>query len=78
MARFNAETDLRPDMAAFTVPMLIIHGAVDPFAAVEATVPRTARAIPGSQHAVYEGASHGLFFSHWDRLNADLLAFIRG
>jgi non-heme chloroperoxidase len=25
---------------------------------------------------VYEGASHGLPFTHRDRLNADLLAFI--
>jgi non-heme chloroperoxidase len=77
MARVNAETDLRSDMVAFKVPTLIVHGAADPFAAVEALAARTARAIPGSQFAVYEGASHGLFFTHRDRLNADLLAFIR-
>ena len=50
----------------------------DTFAAVEATAARTARAIPGSQLVVYEGASHGLFFTHRDRLNGELLAFIRG
>ena len=76
MACVNAETDLRADMAAFTVPTLIAHGAADPFAAVEATAARTAPAIPGSQLTVYEGASHGLFVNHRDRLNADLLTCI--
>jgi pimeloyl-ACP methyl ester carboxylesterase len=50
----------------------------DTFAAVASTAARTARAIPGGQFVVYEGASHGLFFTHRDRLNGDLLAFIRG
>ena len=66
MACVNAETDLRADLAAFTVPTLIAHGAADPFAAVEATAARTARAIAGSQLTVYEGASYGLFFTHRD------------
>jgi non-heme chloroperoxidase len=71
-----ATADLRSDMAAFTVPPFIVHGAADPFTAVEATAVRTARAIPGNQLTVYVGASHGLYFTHRDRLNADLLAFI--
>jgi non-heme chloroperoxidase len=27
---------------------------------------------------VYEGAPHGLAMTHQDKLNADLLAFVRG
>jgi non-heme chloroperoxidase len=27
---------------------------------------------------VYEGAPHGIFVTHKDRLNADLLGFIKG
>jgi pimeloyl-ACP methyl ester carboxylesterase len=50
----------------------------DTFAAVASTAARTARAIPGSQCVVYEGASHGLFFTYRDRLHGDILAFIRG
>jgi non-heme chloroperoxidase len=33
--------------------------------------------IRGSQLKVYEGAAHGLPITHMDRLNADLLTFIR-
>jgi pimeloyl-ACP methyl ester carboxylesterase len=70
-------TDFRPDMAAFTMPTLIIHGDADPFMPIEVSGRRTAQAIPGSQLEVYEGASHGLFFTHKDRLNNDLLAFVK-
>jgi non-heme chloroperoxidase len=31
--------------------------------------------IPGAQLKVYEGAPHGLMFTHTDRLNADLIEF---
>jgi non-heme chloroperoxidase len=70
------ETDFRPDMAAFTMPTLIVHGSADPFQPLEATSERSHRAIPGSRLETYEGASHGLFFTHRERLNADLLEFI--
>src|SRR5262245_11153829 len=70
------ETDFRPDMRAFAMPTLIIHGGADSFQPIEVTGARTHRAIPGSRLEVYENASHGLFYSHRDRLNADLLAFV--
>jgi hypothetical protein len=34
--------------------------------------------FPGSEFKVYEGASHGLFNTHMDRINADLLQFVQG
>ncbi len=70
-------TDFRPDMSAFTVPTLIIHGANDQNAPLLCGQ-RTAAAIKGSQLKVYEGAAHGLFLTHKERLNDDLLNFIRG
>jgi pimeloyl-ACP methyl ester carboxylesterase len=63
-------------MAAFTMPTLLVHGSTDPFQPVEATSERSHRAIPGSRLQIYEGASHGLFFTHRERLNADLLEFM--
>ena len=33
--------------------------------------------IPGAALKEYAGAPHGLFFTEKDRLNQDLLAFIR-
>jgi non-heme chloroperoxidase len=77
MIRAMSETDLRNDMAAFTVPTLIIHGDADQGAPIDLTGRRTAQAIPGSRLKVYAGAAHGLFITEKDRLNADLLAFIQ-
>lgn len=77
-SRATNETDFRPDMRACTVPTLIIHGDKDQGAPLELCGRRTAQAIPGSQLKVYEGAAHGLFLTHRDRLTGDLLNFIRG
>ena len=71
------ETDLRPDMRSFTMPTLIIHGDKDQNAPL-LSGQRTARAIAGSQLKIYEGAAHGLYLTHKDRLNSDLLAFMQG
>jgi pimeloyl-ACP methyl ester carboxylesterase len=70
------ETDFRPDMAAFTMPTLLVHGSTDPFQPLEATSERSHRAISGSRLEIYKGASHGLFFTHRERLNADLVKFM--
>ncbi len=70
------QTDFRPDMAAFTVPTLIIHGANDQNAPL-LCAQRTAQVIEGSQLKIYEGAAHGIFITHKERLNKDLLEFIR-
>ena len=45
---------------------------------LESTGRNTARLIPGSRLEVYEGAPHGLMFTHMDRFNRDMLAFIKG
>jgi pimeloyl-ACP methyl ester carboxylesterase len=64
-------------MAAFTVPTLIIHGDKDQTVPIEASGRIAHRMIPNSRLEVYEGAPHGLFVTEKDRLNADLLRFIR-
>lgn len=73
--RAHWETDFRPDMKAFNLPTLIIHGDNDRSAPLEMCGRRTARMIAGSRLVVYEGAPHGLFLTHRERLNSDLLAF---
>lgn len=76
--RAFSETDFRPDLAAFKVPTLIIHGDADATVPLEKSGAKSAEAIAGAELKVYEGAPHGLFYTHADRLNADLLAFARG
>lgn len=76
--RAFSETDFRRDMAAFKVPALVIHGDRDAIVPFEKSGQLTASMIPGARLEVYEGAPHGLFFTEKDRLNQDLLAFIKG
>jgi non-heme chloroperoxidase len=71
------ETDFRPDLKKITVPTLLIHGDADTSANLESTSRISAPLIRGSQLKIYEGAAHGLTFTHMDRLNADLLAFVK-
>lgn len=78
LIRGMAETDFRSELSAFTVPTLILQGDNDPSAPLDLTGRKLAQALPNSQLKIYEGAPHGLFFTHKDRLNADLLAFING
>jgi pimeloyl-ACP methyl ester carboxylesterase len=78
MMQVQSETDFRGDMSAFTVPTLIVHGDSDMGAPLALTGKKTADAIPGSQLKVYENAAHGLFITHKEQLNRDLLTFIQG
>ena len=71
-------TDLRPDMAAFGVPTLVVHGTGDKTVPIDATGRQAAKAIPQAQLKEYEGAPHGLTATHADQLSQDLLAFLRG
>lgn len=71
-----AQTDFREDVKSVTVPTLIIHGDADKTVPIEASSERTATMITGAQYLVYEGAPHGLFYTHRDQLNADLISFI--
>lgn len=78
MMQAQSETDFRDDMSAFTVPTLIIHGDRDMGAPIALAGQKTADAIPNSQLKLYEGAAHGLFITHKEQLNRDLLTFIQG
>lgn len=71
-----AHTDFRDDIQAIKVPALIIHGDADKTVPIAASSDRLAKQLPAAQYLVYEGAPHGLFYTHKDRLNQDLVNFI--
>jgi pimeloyl-ACP methyl ester carboxylesterase len=75
-AKAFATTDFRSDLAAFTVPTLIVHGTDDQTVPIDATGRMTAQAIPHATLIEYEGAPHGLFATHKEQLTNDLLAFL--
>ena len=70
-------TDFRPDLASIDVPTLIIHGTADKTVPIDATARPLAKALPNAKLIEYDGAPHGLFASHKERLTADLLDFLR-
>lgn len=71
------KTDFRPDLPAFTIPTLVIHGTSDKTVPIDASGRAAAAGIVGAQFIEYEGEPHGLFATVPDRLNADLLGFLR-
>ena len=76
-AKSFATTDLRDDLSAFTVPTLIIHGTQDKTVPIDASARAAAAGIPKASLIEYEGAPHGLFATHKQRLTKDLLEFLR-
>ena len=72
-----ATTDFRQDLAAVTVPTLVLHGDGDATVPLEGSGQRTHAAIPHSELHVLEGAPHGCNVSHRDAFNQALLRFLR-
>lgn len=69
--------DHRAGLRDITIPTLIVHGTVDSSARITATSHRTAKLIPGAIFKEYPTAGHGLYFTHKDQLNTDLLDFVK-
>ena len=70
------KTDFRPDLKAFTIPTLIIHGTADKTVPIDVTGEEAAKGIPGAILRKYDGAPHGLFVTHKNQLIEDLLSFL--
>ena len=71
-----ATTDFRPDLPAFRVPTLVIHGTGDQTVPIDAAGRAAARGIAGAELVEYEGAPHGLNATESNRLTSDLLEFL--
>lgn len=73
-----SETDFRADLRKFDKPTLIIHGDDDQIVPIEASGRAAAAIVKHAKLLVYPGAPHGLTDTHKDRVNNDLLAFLKG
>jgi non-heme chloroperoxidase len=71
-----SETDFTEDLKKFDMPTLIVHGDDDQIVPIGMSM-LSSKLVEDATLKVYEGAPHGLPSTHQDRLNADLLAFIR-
>jgi non-heme chloroperoxidase len=72
-----SETDFTEDLKKFDVPTLIIHGDDDQIVPIGDSAMLSSKIIKGAKLKVYPGAPHGLCSTLKDKVNEDLLAFIK-
>ena len=73
-----SETDLTEDLKCIDVPTLILHGDDDQIVPIGTSALLSSRIVKGAKLVIYEGAPHGMCTTLKDRVNAELLAFIKG
>lgn len=72
-----SETDFTEDLKKFDVPTLILHGDDDQIVPIEAAALRSSELVKHAILKIYQGAPHGLAYTHMDKLNTDLLSFLK-
>ncbi|MBW4593839.1 MAG: alpha/beta hydrolase [Brasilonema angustatum HA4187-MV1] len=72
-----SETDFTEDLKKIDVPTLIIHGDDDQIVPIDNSGRLSSQIVKNSTLKVYPGASHGLYSTHREQFNADLLAFLK-
>ncbi len=72
-----SETDFSEDLGKFDVPTMILHGDDDQIVPIGAAALRSAKLVKNATLKIYKGAPHGLADTHKDKLDADLLAFLK-
>jgi non-heme chloroperoxidase len=72
-----SETDQTEDLKKIDVPTLIIQGDDDQIVPFADSGLLQSKLVKGATLKVYKGAPHGLCTTHKDRVNEDLLAFLR-
>jgi len=72
-----SETDFTEDLKKFDIPTLLLHGEDDQVVPVTISSKKSAKLIRGSQEIYYPGGAHGITATEPDRINADLLKFLK-
>ena len=71
-----SESDFNEDLRKIDVPTLVLHGDDDQIVPIDASGRLTVQIVEAAELKVYPGAAHGLFATHTDQFNADLLDFV--
>ena len=69
-------TDFRNDLKNIDIPTLVIHGGADRICPLAATGKRTAALVKGSKLVIIEDGPHGLNWTHAEKVNKELVAFL--
>ncbi|WP_116788942.1 alpha/beta fold hydrolase [Flavobacterium psychrotrophum] len=69
-------TDFRADLAAIKIPLLVLHGKADETVPIDASAEETIKIVPQAEYVVYDDAPHGLFYTHKNRFNEEIINFV--
>jgi len=72
-----SETDQTEDLKKFDVPTLILHGDDDQIVPIGASAMLSSKLVKGATLKIYKGAPHGMCTTLKDKVNEDLLAFLK-
>ena len=72
-----SETDLADDLKKIDVPPLIIQGDDDQIVPIDDSGRLSVKIVKDAELKVYPGAPHGLFQTHKEEFNGDLLTFVK-
>jgi len=72
-----SETDFTQDLKKFDIPTLILHGDDDQIVPIADSAQLSSKIIRNTTLKIYPGAPHGMCTTIADKVNMDLLAFIR-
>ncbi len=71
-----SETDFTDDLKSMTVPTLLLHGEDDQIVPIGNSAHKAIKLLPNGKLKTYPNLSHGLFATHPELINAELLEFI--
>jgi non-heme chloroperoxidase len=72
-----SETDMTEDLKKFDVPTLVLHGDDDQIVPIADAGLLSVKLIKNAKLKVYKGAPHGMCTTEKDKVNSDLLEFIK-
>jgi non-heme chloroperoxidase len=72
-----SETDLTEDLKKIDVPTLILHGDDDQIVPIGASALLSAKLVKNATLKIYKGAPHGMCTTLKEKVNEDLLAFVK-
>jgi non-heme chloroperoxidase len=72
-----SETDFTEDLKKFDVPTLILDGDDDQIVPIGASAMLSSKLIKNARLEIYKGAPHGMCSTLKEKVNADLLSFIK-
>jgi len=73
-----SETDFTEDLKKMDIPTLVMHGDDDQIVPVANAALKSVKILKRPTLKVYPGFPHGMFTTHPEQINADLLAFFKG